>query len=528
MAHNARMLQDVEVAGIEPLPTLLPARPVTPKAQAQVSADAPKPGLKIAVHDRSRVEWVATVPIAAPGIEHTWEITFDLQVPDAIFLPHRPWDHFTVHSRLMSPLLSPGRHQEGAPIEQLRRRALAAAHATKQATAALVREVYGLRRKDRVLSELEAARLESQLQHIVEDAAESRAALTYLRDARDQALELEHGLADEFVSNQLLMMVVRLTRALAPRRTRAGGVEPAMLGAVASLHQALRAALQDETAHRRAAGMHFADMPDERSIEGYVQRGALLKKHFQQALFLDARAYMIDQRLHNWIAAGMAMVAFVIMFAGQVWLMNSAMTAMTTLSLLFAGSVGALVYAAKDRIKEVGRDWVARRVKDSYADRVAHLSLQARMDPNCSDFALARETISIQRNLHCDPLNAALGTTSVVHRLVIRERLKHKGLPILQQQGLLGLKHVFRYDLSPFFARMDDLLKLVPVIGAERVLIKTATRVYTLPVEVCLAQLGGEARIVQKGYLRLRRSGLERFVPNHDAPATIDVAPPHA
>lgn len=512
MPHGGRMIANVAGAVAETLAQVAPRTRSTPSAVA-ANSGAPEPGLRVAVHDRSRIEWVATVPIAPVGEDHTWDITFDITVPDAIWLAHHPWDHFTVRSRLMSPVLMPGNRQVGLPVEQLRRLALAAAHELKLATETIGAKLLAIRKRDRLVGDREADELVAAIERATAGAVRARDNLDQLRSHADEPLLRELGLADEFISNQLLMLVTKVVRTLGPLRARTGRIDPALAGPGADRVQAtIHAVMGREIAHRKRHAMRFADPRKPADVEGFVQRGALLKKHFQQALFLDARAYMLDQRLRNWIAAAMAMVASVFYFVGQIWLFNNATAASTTFSLLAACGIGALVYAAKDRIKELGRDWLARRVKHGYADRVAHLSLQARMDPNHSDFALARETITLTRKLAPDPLNAALGNTSVVHHLTIKERLKHDGLPILHQQGLVGLKHVFRYDLSPLLVKLDDQRKRVPVLARQRVQLRTATRVYGLPVTVRLHKVGTEFAMTHHGHLRVRRDGLERVV----------------
>ena len=150
------MIANVAGAVAETFAQIAPRTRSTPGAVAVAATGAPEPGLRVAVHDRSRVEWVATVPIAPIGDDHTWDITFDIMVPDAIWLAHSPWDHFTVRSRLMSPVLLPSHRQVGLPIEQLRRLALAAAHELKQATEAIGGQLLAVRKRDRLLTDGEA------------------------------------------------------------------------------------------------------------------------------------------------------------------------------------------------------------------------------------------------------------------------------------------------------------------------------------------------------------------------------------
>jgi hypothetical protein len=69
---------------------------------------------------------------------------------------------------------------------------------------------------------------------------------------------------------------------------------------------------------------------------------------------------------------------------------------------------------------------------------------------------------------HPDPLNPESGATtaSTIVRYV------HRGVAYakdaLRDGGVRRVKHVFRYDLSPLFARLDDAVKQVPVLDGAR------------------------------------------------------------
>lgn len=516
-------------------PAVLRRSPSSPSLP-RLSDDAPLPELRVAVHDRSRLEWIATVPIAAPGQTHTWDITMQADIPDAMWVPHQPWNHFQVRSRLTSPRLRPGQQLVGPLTDQLRRRTLAVVHALKFETVRLQRALAAVRKRDGELRAEEAEWLGEGVLRATLQAKKGRLALLDLAQQSAQergevqnevqleatgtalSLQREVALAAEFISNQIIMLVTQLAHTLDGSATSKG--RKAMGGDAAKLRTVLQQQLTDETQFRRAAGMRYAELHSHAAIDGYLQRAAQLKKHFQQAVFLEARAYMLDQRLRNWIAIAMAMVASTFYFVWQVWILNTATNAAnTTFSLLVAGSIAALVYAAKDRIKEVGRDWLARRVKHGYADRVAHLSLQAHMDPKRSAFGLARETIHVTSSLQPDLLNAELGNTHLVHHLQVRERLRHTGMPVLQQQGLVGLKHVFRYDLSPLLVKLDDQPKHVLLVDKGQFKTRKATRLYLIAVSVRMQLVGSDVVAEQRGFVRLRRRGLEKFVPVRGAPS---------
>lgn len=477
---------------------------------------APPPQLRLGVHDRSRAEWICTVPMASPGQVHNYEVTLELQIPDQLWVPHDPWQRYQVRTRLTSPSLQAPLASRD-PRDRLRLRALAVAHALKLAQKEPVLLLRQVKNRDGVLQPAEAAQLVTWMHAAMAQAEEVRTELANVVAPRDPSLERERDLADEYVSGHVLLLVARLRAALNRRVQRRLVLVD---GATETVLEALKTILQSEQNHRLHHQFRQPAPRTRAEVQAYVNRSAQLKKHFQQALFLDAAAYMLDDRLRNWIAAAMAMVAAVFYFAWQVSVLNAVSAGATTVSLMLAALVGALVYAAKDRIKEVGRTWLADKLKHTYADRVVHLHLQERMDPQRVQLALARETITFQRHLEADRFNPELGKTSLVHHIVIRERLRHAGLVQLHEQGLVGLKHVFRYDLTPFLAKLDDSQKHVPVLADGAVQIRGGSRVYALPIVVKLSRTDGrkdQELLTQRGHLLLRGRSVVRFVTQPDA-----------
>ena len=487
--------------------------------ETSANPNAPPLRLRVTAHDQSRVEWICTVPMAPPGVTHNYQVVMEFAVPETIWVPHDPWQRYQVRTRLTSPVLRADGREPAAsdPRDRLRLRALSVAHALRTSGRALLKPILEAHHRDGVLTQEEAERVVAALPVALQPAHDHRRWLEGHAQSEDASLEREALLADEYTSGHVLLLLTRARAALQlPRMRRA----TLMSGATAPVLEALTAALQAEHMHRRQKAMHQPAPHAPAEVEAYLNRAAQLKKHFQQALFLDATAFMLDERLRNWIAAAMAMVAAVFYFAWQISVLNAVTTGATTVSLALAGVVGALVYAAKDRIKEVGRSWLAEKLKHTYADRVARLSLQERMDPERREFVLALETITVRRYLEPDHFNPELGRTTPVQRMRIRERLRHTGVAQLHEQGLLGLKHVFRYDLSPLLAKLDDHQKHVPVLGPQGVTLRSGSRVYVLPVTVRLTrhQIDGEQELLcQTGHLLLRGRRLVRFVPSGHA-----------
>ena len=60
-------------------------------------------GLKLTIHDRTRIEWIATAPIAHEGKPNQYTIDFEVDVPDHLWRRHKLWQSFRARSRLQSP-----------------------------------------------------------------------------------------------------------------------------------------------------------------------------------------------------------------------------------------------------------------------------------------------------------------------------------------------------------------------------------------------------------------------------------------
>jgi hypothetical protein len=94
-------------------------------------------------------------------------------------------------------------------------------------------------------------------------------------------------------------------------------------------------------------------------------------------------------------------------------------------------------------------------------------------------------------------------------------RYTHKGRVFpqaaLTEAGVRRVKHVFRYDLSPLFARLDDAVKPVPLVdrSTHRVNFIDAPRVYRVPIELSVRAGGRSWK--QAGTIVLHKRGLDRF-----------------
>jgi hypothetical protein len=87
----------------------------------------------------------------------------------------------------------------------------------------------------------------------------------------------------------------------------------------------------------------------------------------------------------------------------------------------------------------------------------------------------------------------------------------------LVASGVCRVKHVFRYDLSPLFARLDDATKPVPVLdtASRRVRFIDAPRCYRVPITV--ETESGGVRQVERATIVMHKRGLERLERANDS-----------
>jgi hypothetical protein len=283
--------------------------------------------------------------------------------------------------------------------------------------------------------------------------------------------------------------------------------------AVAEAETRLAQALARELEHRDANGYLRADPMSTASLEQYLDRASRLKKHFQEVLFLEPETFQVAERIRHWIAAFVALVASTWAFAWQLALINRAPSTGTRIGsgLFFVAATAGLVYAGKDRIKEIGRAWISGHVHRLYAQRVARWRAPRRRLPSRDVIVHARESFDQAVSRKPDPLNPESGASTAATLIHFIHRGRVMPQAELVKGGTGRVKHVFRYDLSPLFARLDDAVKQVPVLDpkTKRVSFLAAPRVYRVPVHL-VAACDGEKREV-RATLVLHKRGLERL-----------------
>ncbi|HEX3345194.1 MAG TPA: hypothetical protein VHS09_11510, partial [Polyangiaceae bacterium] len=427
--------------------------------------------VRLDVHDASRLEWSVSIPLPYRG-QATYAIDVELEIPANVFATHLPWDQLQSWTRLDSAGPGPGRG--GTPsIDALRRGAVAFAHK-------LSRGSEGFARHCRLAGAVSATAftpasleegLELWLAFAVATAAEARTHLA--RPGARDALEIarERKLVDEYVSVRLLEMLASAERAIAALRDSRGPNLARYDVPLARIEAKLAEALEIEVSHRDEEQWLHPEPGAPSSLEAYIERASRLKKHFQEVLFLEAQTYKVAERLHNWVAAFVALVASTWAFIWQITLMNHKPTGTTTVGsgLLVLAMIAGAVYAVKDRIKELGRTWISGNVHRFYAQRVATWRAPAKRLPRRDVVVRAKESFDQCVVRRPDPLSPDSGATMPATQVHYRHRGTVHSKKELLASGVRRVKHIFRYDLSPLFARLDDPVKLVPVLdGATR------------------------------------------------------------
>ena len=84
----------------------------------------------------------------------------------------------------------------------------------------------------------------------------------------------------------------------------------------------------------------------------------------------------------------------------------------------------------------------------------------------------------------------------------------------LERAHIYSIKHIFRYDLSPIFGRLDNAVKQVPVLdGNRRVRFADAPREYRFPARIGFSAVdGGEVHRAPRVHRGSKR-GIERIEP---------------
>jgi hypothetical protein len=468
--------------------------------------------VRMDIHDASRLEWSVALPLPEEKA-HIYTIAVEMDIPSNAFARHTPWDQLQSFTRLDGGVAF-GLEGDVLTIDALRRGAVAVATQLARVGEQFSRDCVVAAS---LFTKVHNPHLERSLEEAIEKAVaiggEARRRLVAPHDSDAPELGRERRLVDEYVSVRLLAMLAGAEQGLDTLEQSRASHVARLRGAVAAIESQIADAVEVELSYRERRGFVCADPLSQASLEDYLDRASRLKKHFQEVLFLEAEVFQVAERLHHWAALLGALIASTWAVAWQMALSKHAASPGGTVGsgLVTLVLVAGFIYATKDRVKDMGRAWISGNVHRFYAQRVARYRAPTRRVPTRDVVVAARESFEQRLVRRPDPLNPESG--SQVPSTLIRYSHRGKVLPTpaLAKAGVKRVKHVFRYDLSPLFGRLDDAVKQVPVLDrtSHRVRFSEAPRSYRFPIRIrvaCGSNVTDETAIVV-----LHKGGLDRL-----------------
>ncbi|HEX8951839.1 MAG TPA: hypothetical protein VF945_08330 [Polyangia bacterium] len=474
--------------------------------------------LWLGVHDLSRIEWTAAVQIPTSG-DRRYDVQLAVDVPATMFPSHSVWEHLQIFTRLQSPAEEGPLEIEREDIEELRRDTLGVTHRLKRLAQRFERSCVAAAAQLREEPDPELPQtLTDVVGQAVDLVAEMRVALAVGGDVR-QEVRRECVLADEFLSHGLIDFFAGCERAVdetlfSDKSTVKESTSPWS----EDLRCLLAEGLSEELVHRRGKGYITPHADGNAELAAFLERASRLKKHFQDVLYLDVEAWFVDSRVRNYtgvVAASLAAFMWLSFTLLPIGPGTRAGIGVGTFAVVFA-----LAYAIKDRIKELTRGWITGRLMRLYGQRMVTLKLPARIDTTRPVLLETRETFDVDseslaavndlREVHAA---ADIGAPKRVVQLKFRMRAVLHASATLERAHIYSIKHIFRYDLSPIFARLDNAVKQVPVLDANRrVRFADAPREYRFPARIVFQPVGGET-IEHHAYIVASKRGIERIEP---------------
>jgi hypothetical protein len=347
---------------------------------------------------------------------------------------------------------------------------------------------------------------------------QARAALEALRAARVQLLPygqvLPEALAvieqtDEYSSLYLDHALARLSDAIDCRIDLLDGS-----GSSPHIIALLRAVAHGEARYRGGRG--FLVAPSRDGGEYFAYRRAILKKAVQQALYVDTRRIPSDKFIRNATGMMAASLAATWALVAQLPLRLSGLSpSLQTLFLVLP----VIAYVAKDRIKELTREWLSGRLRSFDHDNALHTEtlLEAGLG---TVRGRVRERLSFHApgDLPHAVLDARLAGRTVAGSeargetvLLYRRRLEYELLGS-SSVASLAMRQVVRLNLRHFLTRLDEPVQAVPHYDLTHARFERAElpKVYHLNLVARLSLSTGDARF-ERIRVVLNKDGIVRL-----------------
>jgi hypothetical protein len=289
-------------------------------------------------------------------------------------------------------------------------------------------------------------------------------------------------------------------------------------GFVARFAQVLARHAEVESRYRRRAGYLNLDLRAGGS-EYFAYRQSFLKKAVQQALYAESGRIKDDQFIRNaasMIGASMAAVWALVAELPK----NVAHLSPIAQSALVAAPI--IIYVAKDRIKELTRDWISRRIR-GYDNRVqiqagalaeAGLGRVSGIIEESTSFRKASgvpEEVMRMRTALRTVRNVDASEESVLHY--------HRRLELaISDEGTaapgLAFRQILRFNLRHFFTRLDEPEQHEShyAVDEARFVRVALPKVYHLNL-IVRVRSGGRRILLKRWRVVLNKAGIVRLEP---------------
>ncbi len=450
--------------------------------------EPPSFALEVRVHDAAHLEWEVSAPLPAVGVDLHYEVTMTMEVPDGIWAHHEPWNHFRVRSRLQAPSLSDLERPGGGRAVQIW--ALAT---VREAKARLLVSRRALRESARSKVPLDEAGMDL----LALDLRAQLEAASHTLASKPDYVEGEGAIEARDYLDARYWLELSDTLALLDRLCK---TRPPLARLRPILVEYIVKAIDELREHVRF------NLKDARGREELVRWVSERKRLFHRRLFLDAVTVEPDRRFGNWIAAVVAVVASTWAFIWQLaWTNQMVQTGLPITTLFLVGAFAGVLYAVKDRIKEVGRRWLSDRLRSTVADRVVRLYLRPDTDARRAKLGRSMESIRISEALRPD------GTQ--VTQLEVKLRLTIHGRLAPLTFGIRRVKHFMRYDFSRLLLGLERASTSLAVPHAERGMhVVEVAKTHELDVVCVLSDGSGAIISTDSGRLLVSEKGLTDYV----------------
>jgi hypothetical protein len=286
-------------------------------------------------------------------------------------------------------------------------------------------------------------------------------------------------------------------------------------GWIVHVLEVLSAFAADEAAYRRAQGFVNLDPSSSANREYFLYRRSLLKKAVQQALWVDTRRRKADRYVRNaaaMVAAGLAATwALIAQLPSRFLSLSPSMQV-----LMFVLPV--IAYIAKDRIKELTKEWLIRRL-DTFDQETELVGSQLAGSGLGSLRGCLREKVRFVDRAPEDVLAIRrrsrwiAGPRLAGESVLVYRRTLEVAAPLhARNPDPLALRQIIRLNLRHFMTRLDEREQLVrhyePSAGGFAT--RKLAKVYHLNIVARIGRPGAGSHL-ERWRVVFSRAGIERI-----------------